>query len=161
MKLDALLVQTESWAQEELAAQTRYSELLEAQVEAVRNSSSDALLESIEQMDAEMEKRVGRERRRQALMKALAGEFGVDASTLTLTSIVERARLAGLNASRLEVARGKVRDAASRALRAGRRLATLVRYHQGVFQELLALITPREAGTQANESGGAWVHVEA
>lgn len=161
MKLDALLVQTESWAQEELAAQTRYYELLEAQIDAVRTSDSESLAATAEEMDVEVGRRGQRDRRRQTLLKGFGDAFGVDPGTLTLSSIVERARATGLNASRLEAARGRIRDAASRSLRAGRKLSLMVRYHQGVFQELLTMITPEESAGVEGADGGSWVHVEA
>lgn len=160
MNVQSLLIQTEAWAQEELAAQTRMGKLLELQLAAVESSDTKALIEAADSIEAELGRRPARELRRTKLMGEFARAFGVSKQTLTLSSISERAKGLGIATDRIDAARANVREAVARSMRLGRKLSVQARYHQGLFREVLAAIA--EGSEQPpDEERGAWVHVEA
>lgn len=140
MTVRSLVIQTEAWAREELAAQKRLLDVLVAQEQAIAASDTGALVSSGEAVHAELATGPARDRRRRALATALAGHWAVPKDTLTLGVIAERAAGDGLDVSSLRKLRGELRELSARVLRRGRRIAALARYHQGFLNELLQLL---------------------
>lgn len=140
MTLTTLVIHTEAWLQEELGAQRA----LLAALERVEGAARGATGAELEQRGRELEQLLApagpRSARRDLLLSRLATGLGARAGELTLTQLSARLSGAGLDTSRLDGLRAELRTAAAAVLRAGRRLATLARYHRGVLEELCQLL---------------------
>lgn len=148
MTVQSLVIQTEAWAREELAAQGRLLAVLEAQERAIAANDTQALVESGAAVQAELATGPTRERRRRALTQALAAQWAVPKDALTLGVIAERAASDGIDTAALRKLRGELRDVSARVLRRGRRIAALARYHQGFLNELLQLLDRNAEGNR-------------
>ena len=82
----------------------------------------------------------GRDKRVVVLLGAC---WGVDAGALTVTSVCERVEASGLDAARLRRMRDELREATARALRLGRRISVLARYHGELFEEVVGILVGR------------------
>lgn len=157
MDVRATLRQLEGCVQEEIGAQGRAAERLEAQAEALRSGDAERLLERSAELERELSSAPARAERRAALLRRLAQAWGVDARSLRLSSIVLRA---GDEGRRLDKLRGELRLAAARTARATRRNALAARLHQRAWSEVLegALCA---AGPEGAPPGGRLVDAEA
>lgn len=147
MNLQGTIIQLESWAREELAAQKALAAELERQERAVAGNDTPGLLRSTEEVQRLIQRGAGRDRRRRQLTNELARAFGVAAQTLTLGSIAERAEALGASAQGLRAVRSELREETSRVLRLGRRISAVARRHRGFLDEVLRILAPRENGT--------------
>jgi len=144
MKVNGLVIQVESWAREELAAQKAMATLLERQEQAVSSNDTDGVLETTEAVRVHMEGGPSRDRRRRELIGRLASAFGVAHATLTLGSIAQRAEALGVPVTGLLAVRAELRDETARVLRLGRRISSVARYHQGFLNEVLSILAPEK-----------------
>lgn len=135
------LAQLSAWAKEELEAERRLLALLEAQEAAVRAGKTEDVRESGEALARELPDGASRERRRARVIGELARALGVQASVLTLSSIVRRAEAAGEDVATLSRLRDELRSCVAAVVRTGRRIATLARYHQEVLEDLLRILS--------------------
>jgi len=147
MNVNALVIQLESWAREELAAQRAMALLLERQEQAVSSNDTDALLQITAEIRAHLGSSTERDRRRRELIGRAARAFGVTANTLTLGSIAQRADAQGVGVEGLRSIRAMLRDESARVLRLGRRIAAVARYHQAFLNEVLCLLAPEQGET--------------
>ena len=122
MTVQSLVIQIEAWAREEHAAQVRLLATLEAQEAAMKASETEPLLASGDAVQAEVSTGPTRERRRRALITALASHWGVPKEMLTLGAVAERAEREGIDVSALRKLRTDLRDISSQVLRRGRRI---------------------------------------
>lgn len=136
---------------EEIAAHERLDGLLAQQEAAVTNPSSDAFREATLAIESELARAPHRATKRSTVLKALAGEFGVAAHALTLTSICERL---GLESGTLAAERDRLEEVASRTQRRTKKVAALVRAHREVTRELLQAILGSDDGAGADVLGG-------
>ena len=155
--IHALVIKLTSWAQEELGAQRRMHALLAEQERAVRAIDSPAITASGARIEEEIAGALSRERRRTRLLKGLGQAWGVDPNALTLASVCERA---GDDAAGLLKLRGELRDEAARAVRLGRRITALARYHGGLLEEVMQVLVG-EAGDGTEKRAGVLVDAEA
>ena len=114
MSLAKLMIHTQAWAQEEIAAQGVLLDALELQEQAIRAADTQAVAESGRKLDLALKGQPTRDRRRAALIDAYARLFGVPAATLTLTSIAERAATAGADVTKLDALRSELRSRVER-----------------------------------------------
>ncbi len=165
MKIQALVNQTESWAQQELNAQKDLLELLEAQERAIAAGSAEGITSSGEGIQAQLRTGPARERCRLELMRRFARAWGVAAETLTLTSIADRADAEEVATSGLRQLREELRSVGALVLRRGRRIAAMARYHQGLLAEIMGLLLDDPTGNAllsgGRGEGGALVNQEA
>jgi len=153
----ATLRQLEGCVQEEIGAQGRAAERLEAQAEALRTGDPAALAASTLELERELAAAPARAERRAALVRALAARWSVDPRSLRLSSIALRA---GDEGRRLERLREDLRGATARAARAMRRNALVARLHQRAWSEVLEGALATVAGDEALP-GGQLVDAEA
>lgn len=156
MKLEALVIQLEAVVQEELNAQARMLELLNAQKSAVALGGSPDVRRAADAIEGALATEPGRGRRRAALLEQLARHFGVRAGTLTLTSIRDRAAAEGVAIDRLDRLRQELRRATADVLRAGRQITAVARYHQGVMEEVMGILCANgasQAGAKDHDRG--------
>lgn len=146
MNAQALVNRTEAWIQEELCAQKRMLGLLGEQEQAIRAADAERVLASGARIEAELAGGAPRERRRRDLVNTCARAFGVTCKEVTLTALGERAREAGADVSRLEIARGELRSTTAAVLRKGRKISAQARYHQGLLEELALVLAGPSAG---------------
>lgn len=153
--LQSLVLKLESWVQEEIGAQRRMVDLLakqEAEIMACRPEEVSACGKAIE---GELSTVPGRERRRREVVEALARAWGLGSGVLTVSSVCVRLDEAGIDATRLRRMRDDLRDATAKALRLGRRISVLARYHGELFQEVVGVLVGNPAGSQGEQHRGA------
>ena len=149
MSTQAIINQTESWTQQELAAQTGLLELLAAQEQAIAEGSTAGITHHGERIQAHLRSGPVRERQRLQLMHRFGRAWNVSADTLSLRSISERAQADGLDTTRLDRIREDLRATVAQVLKKGRRLATMARYHQGLLSEILGVLLDNGAALPA------------
>lgn len=152
-----LLRQLEGCVQEEIGAQGRVAERLEAQAAALRTGDPVVLASTTAELERELSGAPARAERRAALVRVLAGSWGVDSRSLRLSSIAMRA---GSEGGRLERLRGELRAATARTARTTRRNALVARLHQRAWGEVLEGALAVVAGDEALP-GGQLVDAEA
>ncbi|HVS20100.1 MAG TPA: hypothetical protein VMT18_15960 [Planctomycetota bacterium] len=155
--LRAILRQLEGCLQEEIGAQARAAERLEAQAEALRSGAADVLGQRGAELERELAAAPARAERRATLLRALATFWKVDVKSLRLSSIALRA---GDEGRRLERLRVELRAATARSARATRRNALVARLHQRAWSEVLEGALCALAG-QESLPGGQLVDAEA
>jgi hypothetical protein len=153
VKLDSLLIQLQSWAQAEVAAQARLSTILDDLLEAVRASGTELLVDAGGRLEVALESGPARETRRRELMASFAGVFGVPGETLSLTSILQRARESGAEVQSLEAVRGELRAIVKDVARRARLLVATAGHHRGVLSELLTIIGGSARDEEARSAG--------
>jgi len=157
MNEDHLLRRLEAYVQEEIGAQGRALEFLEAQEQAIRDGDAERIARCGNAVDAEL-RRVGeRGRRREALLEEFGRLWDVAPKTLTLTSIGERAAQGSQRLARLTADLRKVVAAVTRS---SRRLATAARMHRGLVLEVIETVLAGE-DELCVAAGGTLVDAEA
>lgn len=151
----------ESWLQEEIAAQTKARELLETQLGALQSRTPEPLIESTNALERALSGSVDRGRRREEILRQLAREWGVAASSLSLSSICERLRSASARESEIvQRLAGELRVLAQQVRSLARRAFALSRAHQrllaDVIQQLFAGV-----GAENAAQGGQLLDAEA
>ncbi len=129
-----------SWMQEEITAQQELGKLLETQRKAVLESDIAGLAASEADIERQLRSGVERSRRRDALVRAFAKAFGVDAKTLTLASLCERLAERGQDVDTLRKLRQELRLSTADVLSSGRTVAALARFQRGLAADLCALL---------------------
>jgi len=156
--IQALVVQLERYAQEELELQTRTLTALREQEAALFHGDLDAMRANVERVDAQLEGCVARAARRNELLRRFGLHFGVAASTLTLTSICTRL---GPDAEKLARIAVPLREATLAVSRATRRLGALARMHARLNDEILKSVLAVQGVDPRNmERCGALVDAE-
>ena len=153
----ATLRQLEGCVQEEIGAQARAAERLEAQALALRSGDSAELCARTAELERELSAAPARAERRAGLLRALAQAWGVAPASLSLASIALRA---GAEGRRLDKLRGELRLAAARSARQMRRNALAARLHQRAWREIREGAL-RAAGGDEALPGGQLVDAEA
>jgi hypothetical protein len=141
-----------AWLQEELGAQQRLRGLLVEEERAIRAADADALSAAALRVEEEVRAGAARERRRGELMRAFGRAFGADPRALSLTSLAERLGAGTREAEAVLHVRGELRQVAAEVARLGRRIASLARYHDKLFTELMGTLLGVEA-SRSNEGG--------
>lgn len=132
-----LLNALEAWMSEEVAAKQRLVRSLELQERALVSGTPDDILATTASVEGEITAEIERSRRREAIFARLALHWNVAANALSISSIVERASIAG---QRIDELRGELRALAASAMSRNRRIARLVQVHQSIAQETLAAL---------------------
>ncbi len=150
MILKRLLIRTQAWVQEEIAAQGRLHEILGRQEEAIRTGSTETVMECGAALEAEIAKTPVRDRRRRELLIGFAHHFDVPADTLTLTSIATRAAEEGVDSSTLTALRDELRTRVAAVVGRSRRIAGIAHYHRGLLGDVIKTLADGtdKAGTQ-------------
>ena len=158
MTLATLAIQAEAWVQEEIAAQRQVLDALARTESAARAGDGGAVERGGRELSALIALAGPRSARRRALLGKLAGELGLAPGDLRLSLLIDG--LGGEHGSgqRLAGLRAELREIVSAALRTGRRLAALARYHRGLLEDVCRLVsaTTDEAGREAR-----WVDARA
>ena len=153
MNVQALLIQMQSWMQQEIATQTRIAEALAQQEDAVRKGGTDDLARSSDALEEILSGHAGRERRRLDLIEAFGRAFGVAPATLTIGSIAQRAGSAGLDTATVLILRDELRERVELVGDRARRLSTLAHYHGEVLTDILRLLGQVADGTETRTEG--------
>ncbi len=153
--LRALAHRLQAWLQEELGAEQRLRDLLLAEERAIRAADAGALADAARRIEEEVRGGAARERRRAELVKAFGRALQVDPGVLSISSIAERLGQGTPEAEGVLRLRAELRRAAADVARLGRRIASLARYHQGLFAELMGALLGVEAGRTIE--GGALI----
>ena len=146
----ALLRQLEGCLQEEIGAQARACECLQAQEADLRSGDAQALDASSRALEVELSSAPARGARRALLIAKLAGAWRVDARSLTLGSIVQRSAGEGTRLKRL---RDELRQVTAGMARQMRRNALAARLHQRAWSEILEGAIGAMAGDEALRGG--------
>lgn len=141
----------EAYVQEEIGAQSRLLTLLQAQEAALRSHSALELAAATASLDRELESTHDRARRRQTILESLARKWSVAASSLSLTSVVERV---GDEGERLARQRGELERATRKVQRLARRNAVAANYHQRLTAEVLQAVLAPQSGGLVTDGGG-------
>ncbi len=145
----ALLNRLEAQVREDLDSQRRVQSILDALAGVVRSGSPVEIAGHFGGLKREIQCGSERATRRTTLFQALAVQFGVPTSMVTLSSIAERAGPAGeqLCALRLEL-----RAAAALVVRTHRKLAATLRCQRRILNDALAILLSDKSG-MSGESG--------
>lgn len=135
--LKALVHQMEAYAQEELDLQTRTLGVLREQESALFHGDLEAMRSNVDRVDAQLSGVASRTNRRNDLLRRMGVEFGVEASTLTLSSICMRL---GKDGERLTRIASELRETTQSVSRATRRLSALARMHARLNDEILGTV---------------------
>jgi len=157
MNEDNLLRRLEAYVQEEIGAQRRALEYLEAQEQAIRDGDAARIASCGRSVDVELRKVGERGRRREALLAELGGLWAVAPKTLTLSSICERA---AQGSERLARQTADLRKVVAAVTRTSRRLASAARMHRGLTMEVIETVLAGE-DELCVASGGTLVDAEA
>lgn len=152
-----LLRQLEAYVQEEIGGQARLLALLEVQEAALRARRTDELASATRALDSELDAALGRGRRRREIVAALATQWGIAESALTLSSIVRRT---GDEGDRLSRQKDELERVSLDVQRVARRAGVCARFLQRLEAELLQAVLSPPAGAPLHE-GGALVDAEA
>ena len=153
--LRALAQRLQAWLQEELGAEQRLRGLLQAEERAIRAADAAALAEAARRVEEEVRGGSARERRRAELVRAFGRALDVDPRTLSVTSIALRLGEGTPDAQGILRLRAELRSAAAEVARLGRRIASLARYHEGLYVELMGTLLGTEPGRTIE--GGALI----
>jgi hypothetical protein len=156
--LATLLRHLEAYVQEEIGAQGRTLALLEAQERAVGACDRQAIERSTRSLDVELRQAAVRARRRGLLLEGFGKLWELDASTLSLASLIERV---GPDADRLQRQRAELRDASAKVRRRARRIGSAARAHQRLTAEIIETVLTGAAEGAGLEAGGTLVNAEA
>ena len=157
MKAQAFAQHFQTWLQEEIAAQRSLAELLERQLNAVRRSSTEDVSSAVQGLEVELRGGTRREMKRKALTDAFAKASGVSVTALTLGRIVEVLGEQGVGVDGLAELRCELRDTVAGVMKLNRRVATLARYHQGLFNEVLGVLAEAAEGADVVPSSGTLI----
>ena len=153
MNLATSLIHLQAWLQAETAGQRKLLEVLERLEAAALAGASDELLASGGQVEDALEANIGRDVRRRDLMDGFAREFGVPAATLSVSSVLERAREAGESVDKLTDMRTELRTAAQDVTCQAKRLSMLAGHHRAVLHELLMILGTSSENDEARRAG--------
>jgi len=156
-KLPLLLRHLTTQVTDELEAQRRLLELLDAQELAIQAAKPAEIIATGRAVEAEAAATARRARHRDVLLTGFANLWNVKPGTLTFSSVIERA---GPAAAALRETRDELRAATARVMRKARRIRTLAAAHQRLTLEILeALFAPESGGSVVD--GGRLVNAEA
>ena len=149
---EALAIQAEAWAQEELHAQRELLALLERQERAIRAGSTEEIVATTAELDRGLARTPARDARRRALLARMEASSVAPrddrAKPATLGALCAILEAHGVDVSRLRQRREELRGAVAEVVRAGRRLAAIARYHGGLLEELCAALVRRETPSE-------------
>ena len=153
MKFDGLMIHLQSWVESELAAQKDLRDALDGMLAAVMSAENEPLERATADLREKLEQGLGRDVRREDLLRRFSKTLGVPAGSLSVTSLIERGRAAGLGVRRLAELRDQLRTVALDVRRRARRLSVLAAHHGGVLEEILSILGCSQDGNAANDSG--------
>lgn len=148
--LNTNLRQLEACVQEEHGAQARVLERLKLQATALQGGDQDEIATATRALEGELVGLAARAERRNALMRRLAGLWGVSARALTLSSIAERA---GAEGARLVRMRAGLRRVTADVARQSRRNAQTAKLHQRTWNRLFEDVLDELVGSDASARG--------
>jgi len=153
MNLSSSLIHLQAWLQAETTGQRRLLEVLERLEASAVLNAGDELLAAGGELEDTLQAGIGRDVRRGDLMAGFAREFGVPAPTLSVASVLERARTAGENVDKLTEMRTELCTAAEDVTRQAKRLSVLATHHRSVLHELLLILGTSSANEEASRAG--------
>jgi len=149
--------QLEALLDEELAARGRTTAVINRQIKALQAKDRVAFAGCTADMETELSSNAERGQRRAKIVAALAGQWRVAPTALTLTSIAKRL---GEDGGRISTKRASLREAVATELWANRRLGTLMRAERQIVRDLLRSIYGEDV-ERALDSAGNLVDAEA
>lgn len=156
-----LLRRLESYLQLEIGVQSNLLACLDVQATALTTGTADEILAATESLGLEFRTMDARSKERSDILRSLGQHFGVEAGTLTLSSIVERL---GEAAQGIAQQRIQLRELAGQVVRKSRRTSALARAHGQILgsalEQTLQQNLPDSGGARLEE-GGALVNAEA
>lgn len=144
MSATTLLRQLESYAQEELGAQIRALELLEAQERALIDGDASRIESATRALERDLQSVPARARRRDDALAQLARLWELAPKTLTLASVAERA---GDEGERLRRQRAELRDVLAKVARLTRRNTLRARVHERLNADVLQTVLAVDPGS--------------
>ena len=154
-RVQSLVLKLEAWVQEETGAQRRMLDLLKRQEAAILAYRPEEVADCGQAVERELSSVPGRERRRREVVESLGRAWGLGSGVLTVSSVCVRLEEAGLDASRLRRMRDDLRDATAQALRLGRRISVLARYHGELFEEVVGILVGSSDAAKNDQHRGA------
>lgn len=151
------LRQLEAYVQEEIGAQLRLLERLEAQDLALRSHDPLRIAHTTRALDTEIEGAQKRAQRRHTILAGLADVWGLAPSSLSLSSVAERV---GDDGERLERQKQELERISKRVQKLARRNTTVARFHQRLTSDVLQAVLVQDDGGNVHD-GGALVDAEA
>ena len=150
MSEQKLANQLEALLDEELAARGRTTAILNEQIETLQQKDQEAFTACIQRMESELSSNAERGQRRAQIIAALAAQWGIAPTTLTLSSIATRLGEAG---KRVLAKRAALRDAVASELWANRRLGVLMGAERRLVRDLLRSIYGEDAEKALDGAG--------
>ncbi|MCC7010969.1 MAG: flagellar export chaperone FlgN [Planctomycetes bacterium] len=154
------LRQLEAYVQEEIGAQLRLLERLEAQDLALRSHDPLRIAHTTRALDTEIEGAQKRAQRRHTILAGLADVWGLASSSLSLSSVAERVGDDGDDGERLERQKQELERISKRVQKLARRNTTVARFHQRLTSDVLQAVLVQDDGGNVHD-GGALVDAEA
>ena len=154
-RVQSLVLKLEAWVQEETGAQRRMLELLRRQEAAILAYQPEEVADCGQAVERELSTVPGRERGQRDVVEALARVWGLGAGVLTVSSVCVRLEEGGIDATRLRRMRDDLRDATAQALRLGRRISVLARYHGELFEEVVGILVGNSGAAKYDQHRGA------
>jgi hypothetical protein len=149
--------QLEALLDEELAARGRTTAILKEQIEALKLKDQEVFTDCTRRIESELTSNAERGGRRARIVAALAGQWGIAPTALTLSSIAARLGDAG---ERVAAKRTALREAVANELWANRRLGTLMGAERRLVRDLLRTIYGEDV-EKALDGAGNLVDAEA
>ena len=137
MNEQKLANQLEALLDEELSARGRTTAIINEQIETLREKDRVAFGECIQRMENELASNSERGQRRAQIVAALATQWGIAPTALTLSSIATRLGDAG---KRIAEKRATLREVVASELWANRRLGVLMGAERRLVRDLLRSI---------------------
>jgi hypothetical protein len=157
MSEQKLANQLEALLDEELAARGRTTAILNEQLEALQEKDREAFTACSKKMETELGSNAERGGRRARIVAALAAQWNIAPTALTLSSIATRLGDAG---ARIFSKRAALREAVANELWANRRLGVLMGAERRLVRDLLRSIYGEDV-EKALDGAGNLVDAEA
>ena len=146
----SLLKHLEAWTRTEIAGQRKLAERLVQQMEAVIEKSPADVASATRTLETELRDVPQRFAAKQRILSGLEGHWQIPASSMSLTSIAERAGAEG--ASLLEL-RQELRDASATVVNLNRKAGALLALHRGLYREIIETLLADEHGNPLEVEG--------
>ena len=156
MNESGLMRRLEAYVQEEIGAQRRLLEILEAQEHSIRSGDAAAIAQRGRKIEQVLSTRAERARQRNALMELFGRLWDVAPSTLTLSSICERM---GEESALLLRQKEDLRNVVAAVTRSSRRLASAARLYRRLIAEVIETVLAGEDEACVS-AGGTLVDAE-
>ena len=146
----SLLNHLEAWVRTEIAQQEKLAELIDNQIAAIQNASSEEFEQCTLAVDQALNATPERHAQRDRILTGFERLWDVPASAMTLRSIAARV---GQEGERLLALRDELRERSAVVLKQGRKAQALFNLHRSLFREVIETLLTDENGSPFDQEG--------